>query len=155
MQSVRITTGRCAPVHTLRSRSRVRIASRCLLAAASVCLCSCTSLLPMTDTLKSDMSDADVKRIAAITHLSEAAVRDPTIHEVHEVKLSCWQMMQQCYPAVPLYLKILGSIPLGCTTIYQQPWNEKVAIIYSCWWTDPITMEHERHHASGEMHRYW
>jgi hypothetical protein len=101
------------------------------------------------------MSEDEVKRIAAITHLPEAAVRDPKIHEVHEVRLSCWQMMQQCYPSVPLYLKLLGSVPLGCTTIYQQPWNEKVAIVYSCWMTDPITMEHERKHANGEMHAYW
>ncbi len=123
-------------------------------AAAGLCI-SCTSMLPMTDDIKSSMSEEDVKRIAAITHLSEADVRDPKIHEVHEVKLSCWQMMQQCNPSVPLYLKVLGSVPLGCTTIYQQPWNEKVAIIYSCWMTDPITMAHERRHASGEMHAYW
>jgi hypothetical protein len=64
-------------------------------------------------------------------------------------------MMQQCYPGVPFYLKMLGSLPLGCTTIYQQPWNEKVAIIYSCWITDPVTMEHERRHARGEMHANW
>ena len=129
--------------------------SRLLMIACAAACASCTSLLPMTDTLKSDMSDEEVKRIVAITHLTEAQVRDPTIHEVHEVKLSCWQMIEQCYPSVPLYLKLLGSVPLGCTTIYQQPWNEKVAIIYSCSLTDPITMEHERHHASGEMHKYW
>jgi len=131
------------------------LCSRMLMIACAAASVSCTSLLPMTDTLKSDMSEDDVGRIAAITHLSEAHVRDPTIHEVHEVKLSCWQMIEQCYPSVPLYLKVLGSVPLGCTTIYQQPWNEKVAIIYSCWMTDPVTMEHERHHASGEMHKYW
>ena len=112
-------------------------------------------MLPMTDDLKATMSDADVKRVAAITHLPEEIVRDPTIHEVHEVKLSCWDMMQQCYPSVPLYLKLLGSVPLGCTTIYQQPWNEKVAIVYSCWMTDPVTMNHERQHAKGEMHANW
>ena len=116
---------------------------------------ACTSMLPMTDKLQSNMSAADVQRIAAITKLPEAVVRDPTIHEVHEVTLSCWQMMQQCYPSVPLYLKLLGSVPLGCTAIYQQPWKEKVAIIYSCWMTDPITRKHERRHAKGEMHAYW
>jgi hypothetical protein len=122
----------------------------------AACLCmSCTSLLPMTDNLKSSLSDEDVKRIMAITQLSEAEVRNPTIHEVHEVRLSCWQMFEQCYPSMPFYLKMLGSLPLGCTTIYQQPWNEKVAIIYSCWITDPITMAHEREHAKGEMHAYW
>ena len=109
----------------------------------------------MTNNLESTMSDADVKRIAAATGLSEADVRDPKIHEVHEVKLSCWQMVQQCYPSVPFPLKVLGSVPMSCTTIIQQPWNEKVAIIYSCWMTDPITMEHEREHARGETHNYW
>jgi hypothetical protein len=131
------------------------IGGRVVLAATAFLCISCTSLLPMTHDLQSSMPEDEVKRIAAITHLSEAHVRDPKIHEVHEVKLSCWQMMQQCYPSVPLYLKLLGSVPLGCTTIYQQPWNEKVAIVYSCWMTDPITMEHERQHAKGEMHAYW
>jgi hypothetical protein len=127
-----------------------------LLMALAACLCTaCTSLLPMTDDMKSSMSEADVKRVAAITRLPEEVVRDPKIHEVHEVKLSCWQMIQQCYPSVPLYLKLLGSVPLGCTTIYQQPWNEKVAIVYSCWATDPVTMNHERQHAKGEMHAHW
>ncbi|MFL6582310.1 MAG: hypothetical protein ACJ8G2_16330 [Burkholderiales bacterium] len=116
---------------------------------------ACTTMLPMTDDLKSSMSEQEVKRIASITHLPEEIVRDPKIHEVHEVKLSCWQMMQQCYPSVPFYLKMLGSVPLGCTTIYQQPWAEKVAIVYSCWMTDPATMEHERRHAKGEMHAGW
>ena len=125
------------------------------MAAAALACTACTSLLPMTDNLQSNMSEADVKRIAAITQLPEEVVRDPTIHEVHEVKLSCWQMMEQCYPSVPLYLKILGSVPLGCTTIYQQPWKEKVAIVYSCWMTDPVTMAHERRHAAGEMHANW
>jgi hypothetical protein len=124
--------------------------------AVAACLCmACTALLPMTEDLKSSMSDADVKRIAAITQLPEDDVRDSKIHEVHEVKLSSWQMFQQCYPSTPFYLKMLASIPLGCTTIYQQPWNEKIAIIYSCWLSDPITMEHERHHVQGEMHAYW
>jgi hypothetical protein len=141
-----------------RTRARdggTQFTGRFVIAAAGMVLAGCTSLLPMTGDLKSDMPDAQVKRVAAITKLSEADVRDPTIHEVHEVKLSCWQMMQQCYPSVPFYLKVLGSVPLGCTTIYQQPWNEKVAIIYSCWLTDPITMKHERQHAKGEMHAYW
>ena len=131
------------------------IFSRMVVAAAACLGVACTSLLPVTDDLKSTMSDADVKRIAAITRLSEADVRDPKIHEVHEVKLSCWQMIQQCYPSVPFLLKVLGSVPVSCTTIIQQPWNEKVAIIYSCSMTDPITMEHERKHARGETHNYW
>ncbi len=147
----------CTPNEEPRARSiRVVLNCRRIFVAAAACLCiSCTSWLPMPDDLKSSMSDADVKRIAAITHLSEDDVRDPKIHEVHEVNLSCWQMVKQCYPSVPVYLKVLGAVPLGCTTIYQQPWNEKVAIIYTCSLTDPITMEHERRHASGEMHKYW
>jgi len=131
------------------------VCSRSVMVASAFLCMACTSLLPMTDDIKSSLSDAEVKRIAEITQLSEAEIRDPTIHEVHEVKLSCWQMMQQCYPSVPFYLKVLGSVPLGCTTIFQQPWNEKVAIIYSCWMTDPITMNHERQHAKGEMHALW
>ena len=144
------TTAGWAEWTTAKSKSaRLAIASAALLCA------SCTSMLPMTDNLKSDIPESEVKRIAAITNLSEADVRDPTIHEVHEVKLSCWQMMEQCYAGVPLYLKVLGSVPLGCTKIIQQPWKEKVAIIYSCWITDPVTMKHERQHAKGEMHAYW
>ena len=82
-------------------------------------------------------------------------MRDPKIHKVHELRMSCWQMITQCYPSVPFYMKVLGSVPPGCTTIYQQTWNEKVAIIYSCWFTDPITMQHERRHAQREMHAHW
>ena len=140
---------RACAIWLARGRSRF-----VMVACAGLCM-ACTSLLPMTDDLKSSMSEADVKRVAEITHLSETALRDPKIHEVHEVRMSCWQMIQQCYPGMPLYLKVLGSVPLGCTRIYQQPWNEKVAIIYSCWITDPITMKHERRHARGEMHANW
>jgi hypothetical protein len=126
---------------------------------AVICLClllsGCSGWLPMTGDLKSSISDAEVKRISSVTHLSEDKVRDPVIHEVHEVSLSCWQMLQECYPSVKWYLKALGSIPLACTKIIQQPWNEKVAIIYSCWLTAPFSMDHERKHAKGEMHAYW
>jgi len=147
----------CAPEvqRQVCASSSTRSCTRIVMAAAAGLCMGCTSLLPMTDDLKSSLSEGEVKRIAAITKLSEADVRDPKIHEVHEVKLSCWQMVQECYPGMPFYMKALGSVPMGCTKIIQQPWNEKVAIIYSCWLTDPITMKHERQHAKGEMHAFW
>lgn len=114
---------------------------------------SCTSLLPMTGGLS--LSDADVKRVVSITKLSEDQVRDQTIHEVHEVRLSFWQVVEECYPSVPMFWKLLGSIPLACTKLIQQPWNEKVALIYYSWATDPMTMAHEREHAKGRMHALW
>ena len=118
-------------------------------------LVGCTSLLPMTEDMRASLPEAEVQRIASVTHLTPEQVRDPKIHEVHEVTLSCWQLVQECYGGIPLYLKLLGSVPLGCTKIIEQPWNEKVAIIYSCWWTDPFTMNHEREHAKGATHEYW
>lgn len=118
-------------------------------------LMGCTSMLPMTHDMKAALPEAQVQRIAEITKLTPEQVREPTIHEVHEVTLGCWQMVQECYAGVPLYLKLLGSVPMGCTKIIQQPWNEKVAIVYTCWWTDPLTKDHEREHAKGMQHAYW
>lgn len=126
-----------------------------LIAVLALCLAACTSMLPMTDQVASALPEEDVARIAAVTWLTPEQVRDPTIHEVHEVRLSFGQMLDECYGSVPLYLKLLGSIPLGCTKIIQQPWNEKVAIIYFSWATDAGTMAHEREHAKGAGHRYW
>jgi hypothetical protein len=122
--------------------------------AAAVLLCGCTSMLPMTETI-SQMPEDDVQRVAMATGLTEAQVRDPTIHEVHEVRLSFTQMLDECYPNIPWYMKALGSVPLACTKIIQQPWNEKVAIIYYGWYTDPWTMAHEREHAQGKTHAWW
>jgi hypothetical protein len=118
-------------------------------------LSGCSSLLPMTGDLKSDTPDSDIKRVAAITHLSEEQVRDMTIHEVHEVRLSFLQMLDECYVGVPLFWKLLGAVPFACTKIIQQPWNEKVAIIYYGWYTDPLSMHHEREHAKGATHAFW
>jgi len=106
------------------------IVRRTILVAAA-CLGTACTTAPTHDP-KSSMTEADVMKIPAITRLSGATVRDPQVHEVHEVKLSCLQMVKQCYPNMPFHLKALGSVPLGCTTIIQQPWNEKVAIVYSC-----------------------
>lgn len=89
----------------------------------------CTSLLPMTHD-------------------------GPKADEVHEVRVSCSRLMEICYPSVPLYLKLLGSVPLGCTQIWSQPWGIN-ALIYSCWWTDPFTKAHEREHAEGARHAFW
>lgn len=126
-----------------------------VLALIALALCGCSAMLPMTDTLESSMSDEEVDRIAGITKLTPEQVRDPTIHEVHEVELSFAQMLDECYGGVPLYLKLLGALPLACTKIIIQPWNEKVAIIYHGWYTDRWTMAHEREHAKGAMHPYW
>lgn len=115
---------------------------------------ACTSLLPMTGQL-ADMNDAEVARIAGATGLTAAQVRDPVIHEVHEVPVPCSEMLRLCYPSVSLWLKLIGSFPLACTTIWQQPWNEKVAIIHYCWATDQLTLAHEREHARGATHPGW
>jgi len=93
---------------------------------------ACLGAACMSPGPKPSMTEAEVMNIPAVTRLSGASVRDPQVHEVHEVKLSCWQMVKQCYPNMPFHLKALGSVPVGCTTIIQQPWNEKVAIVYSC-----------------------
>lgn len=141
----------------VRSTVRARVVLLALIVISLLLMLhGCTSVLPMTGSkLDSALSEADVKRLAAITQLSEDQVRDPTIHEVHEVRLSFGQLLDECYPSVPLYLKLLGSIPLGCTKIIQQPWNEKVAIVYHFWGTDPVTMAHEREHAKGATHAHW
>lgn len=115
-------------------------------------LVGCTSLLPMTNEV---LNDETATEVARITGLTVPQVKDPTIHEVHEIKLSFWQMQEECYPSVRWYLKLIGSFPLACTKIIQQPWNEKVALIYYSWITDPITMEHEREHAKGATHAWW
>lgn len=117
-------------------------------------LSGCTSLLPMTETV-SQMPEADVQRVALATHLTEAQVRDPKIHEVHEVKLGFWQLQEECYSSVAWYLKLLGAFPLGCTKIIQQPWAEKTAIVYTFWGTDPWTRAHELEHAQGKTHNFW
>lgn len=114
---------------------------------------SCTSILPMTGEM--NLPESDVQRIAEITKLTPEQVRDKTIHETHEVKLSFVDLMGECYPSVKWYLKLLGSVPLACTKIIQQPWNEKVALIYYWALTDPITMNHEREHAKGAAHLAW
>lgn len=116
---------------------------------------ACTSMLPMTGDLKSTIPELEIKRVASITHLTEDQVRDPTIHEVHEIKLSFWQMQAECYPSVKWWMKLLGSFPMACTKIIQQPWNEKVALIY--YWAPlaPFSLEHERRHAKGETHAWW
>lgn len=111
-------------------------------------------MLPMTEQ-QMQLPESEVARIAAVTHLSSEQVRNPVIHEVHEVTLSCTQLISECYSSVPLYLKVLGAIPLGCTKIIQQPWNEKVAIIYTCSLTKPLVIDHEREHAAGKTHQYW
>lgn len=116
---------------------------------------ACTGMLPMTGDLKSVIPDSEVKRIAAITKLTEDQVRDQTIHEVHEIRLSFWQMLAECYPGVKWYMKLLGSLPLACTKIFQQPWNNKVALIYYWGPLAVFTLEHERRHAKGETHAYW
>ncbi len=121
---------------------------------ALLLIAGCTSMLPMTETV-SQMPEADVQRVAIATGLTEAQVRNQKISEVHEVKLSFWQLQDECYSSVAWYLKILGSFPLACTKLIQQPWNEKVAIIYYGWFTDPITMAHEREHATGRTHSWW
>ena len=105
------------------------IVSRLIVVAAACLGAACTTMGPDP---KASRTEADVMNIPAVTRLSGASVRDPQVHEVHEVKLSCWQMVKQCYPNMPFHLKALGSVPVGCTTIIQQPWNEKVAIVYSC-----------------------
>lgn len=120
---------------------------------AAFSVASCTSLLPMTG--ETEISHDEAIRIAMQTHLTEAQVKDPTIHEVHEVRLGFWQLQDECYVGVPVFWRLLGSFPLGCTKIIQQPWNEKVAIIYYGWFTDPITMAHEREHAKGKGHALW
>lgn len=115
---------------------------------------ACTAMLPMTDRVD-QMDDFTAARIALATGLTAAQVKDPIIHEVHEVKVPCSEMLRLCTPSVPWYLMVLGSVPLACTTLYQQPWAEKVAIIHYCWMTDPLTMAHEREHATGATHKYW
>jgi hypothetical protein len=120
-----------------------------------VLLAGCSSLLPMTGDLKSDTPDSDIKRIASVTHLTEDQVRDTTIHEVHEVRLSFLQMLDECYVGVPLFWKLLGAVPLACTQIIQQPWNEKVAMIYYWPPASYFTLDHEREHAKGKTHAYW
>ena len=132
----------------LRCRNFTAVALTCA-------LCGCSAMLPMTHDLKAVLSDKDVIRIAAETGLTADQVRDPVIHEVNEVRLSCMNMLAKCFPSVPWYMKAIGSIPLACTEIRQLPTNVKTATIYSCWWTDPMTMAHERQHAKGEMHKYW
>lgn len=126
-----------------------------LAAVLVLALAGCTSMLPMTDHVAQVLPEEEVARIAAVTLLTPEQVREPTIHEVHEVRLSFGQLMGECYGSVPLYLKLLGSVPLACTKIIQQPWNEKVAIIYFSWATDASTMAHEREHAKGAGHRFW
>ena len=91
-----------------------------------------------------------VNVVTAVSIASEQRI----LSEMFRSRKLTW-IPDHCYPGVPFYLKVLGSVPLGCTTIIQQPWKEKVAIIYSCRLTDPITMNHERGHALGEMHSYW
>ena len=51
---------------------------------------------------------------------------------------------QQYHPSVPHWIPAM--------TVSN--FNEKVAIIYYGWFTDPWTMEHEREHAHGKMHAY-
>jgi hypothetical protein len=118
-------------------------------------LAGCSSMLPMTHDLKAVLSEQDVTRIAGETGLTAEQVRDPVIHEVKEVRLSCTGMVAKCFGSMPWYMKAIGSIPLACTEIRQLPTNIKTATIYSCWWTDPVTMAHERQHAQGDMHKYW
>lgn len=116
-------------------------------------ICGCTSLLPMTGEI--ELPESEVKRIVSITKLTPEQVRDKTIHETHEIKLSFWQVVQECAPGVSWWMWALGSIPMACTKIIQNPWNEKTALIYYSWATDSWTREHERRHAKGETHAAW
>lgn len=96
-----------------------------------VCLITgCTSLLPMTHD-------------------------GPVADEVHEVTVSCSRLMEICWPSVPLYLKLLGSVPLGCTQLWSQPWGEVNALIYRCWLTPSQVVAHEYEHANGGRHQWW
>lgn len=128
--------------------SRRAIATLLLLAATS----GCTSMLPMTH---GAFAEKDVGRVAQATGLPEEVVRDTTIHVVEEQRMGCFQMVKKCWAGVKWYMKAIGSVPLACTELWQIPDGTKKAIIYSCWWTDPVTMAHERKHAEGEGHAYW
>ena len=118
----------------------------------ALALTGCTSMLPMTH---GSFPEKDIARVMKETGLPESVVRDTTIHKVEEVRMGCFQLVKKCWPGVPLHMKLIGSIPLACTELWQMPDATKKAVIYSCWWTDPVTMEHERKHAEGYGHEYW
>lgn len=88
-------------------------------------------------------------RVALMTGNTVAAVKDQTIHEVREVKLGCGELLARCYQHVPFWAKALGGFAMACTEYEQLPGARKVAMIYHCALTDPLTMSHEREHAKG------
>ena len=119
---------------------------------------------PMTGNW-STLPQADVDRIKKeLPGITDAAIRDPHVEYIHEVKVPCGRLMEICYPSIPFYQKLLGGIPLACTQTFQHAWRNEVgkitetaktSLIFSCWATPSAVMGHEHRHAKGEMHAWF
>lgn len=137
-----------------RTSTRGKVVLLIMLLFTLFVLVGCTSLLPMTGSI-TDLPEDRIQSLMERTGVTREQILDPTIHRVDEEQIGCWELVKRCWSGMPWYLQVLGSIPMACTTVYQWPDGTKSATINYCWWTDPLTMRHERQHAKGEGHEYW
>ena len=90
-----------------------------------------------------------VAALAACTTIDQhkAAPADWPQLEVREHVVSTPEMIWRCYATLPLFMKLMGGVPIACAFV-----SESGCDIYVTGWTPQHVLEHEREHCAGRDH---